>query len=583
MDRFHSKELEHKVIEEVSADTLWDHLTYIIAEERLSGSEGEARAISYFEKVMKGFGLEVKLQEFESLISLPLRAAAVVLSPQDRTLESITHSFSVTTPPGGLEGELVYSNPKGKEDLKGKIAVCDGLASPAACLAFEQRGAIGIIMINSGDLPTNMIISTVWGQPTPETVQYLPKVAVISMAKGSGQELKQMLQNGPVLIRLTTEVKTGFWKIPVAVADLPGKVEPEKFVLFGSHIDSWYKGATDNGTGNACILETARILSKYRRHLHRGVRFVWWSGHSHGRYSGSNWYADYNWEALYNHAVLDLTVDIIGCKGSTDYTNLECVAETYDLGKDIIEEYTGQIPRYHRVRRGGDQSFWGIGLPSLFQLLSLQPPEEAGSDTLVKGLPWYWHTEADTIDKVDREIFRKDTQIYMAALWRVCTAPVLPYSFVGVAEEFSRHMAELHKKAKGGFDLSPVLKKAALFREKAKLLEQICQDVCKKYFADREILDHQGMKLAAQLNRCLMKLSRELMPVNYCSGDRFDADRAYPISPFQRMQTIADLGEMDRSEASFKFLERKMVREQNRVCHALDQALEFLAEAIGNG
>ncbi len=580
MNRFISKELERQVVKEVSADTLWKYLNSIVAEERLPGSKGEARAVNYFKEVMEEFGLEVKMHEFESFTSLPIHATALVLSPQERKLECITHSFAVTTPPGGLEGEVVYSTPKGTEDIEGKIVLWEGLASPATCFSFEQRGAIGIIMINSGDLPTNMIISTVWGQPTPETAKHLPKVAVVSMAKSNGQALKLMVRNGPVLIRLNTEVRTNFWKIPVAVAELSGKVEPDKFVLFGAHIDSWYKGATDNGTGNACILETARILSKYREHLHRGVRFVWWSGHSHGRYSGSNWYADCNWEDLYNNAVIDLTVDIIGCKGATDYTSLECVAETYDLGKSIIEEYAGQIPRYHRVRRGGDQSFWGIGLPSLFQLLSLQPPDQAGADTLVNGLPWYWHTEADTLDKIDREIFRKDAQIYMAALWRLCTAPVLPYSFVGVADEFSHHMSQLQEKAQAAFDLTSVLEKVAVFREKAVLLERVCQDVSKEYFAGQEILAPQGLELAAKLNRCMMKLSRELMPVNYCSVDRFDADRAYPIEPFHRLRPIADLGNMDRQDAPFKFLERKMVRERNRVSHALDQALEFIAEAL---
>jgi hypothetical protein len=170
----------------------------------------------------------------------------------------------------------------------------------------------------------------------------------------------------------------------------------------------------------------------------------------------------------------------------------------------------------------------------------------------------------------------------MAAIWRVCTAPVLPYSFVGVADEFHRHMYQLQEKAKGAFDLTPVLEKAAVFREKAGLLEQACQDVCKKYFAGREIAAPHGLEAAGKLNQCLMKLSRELMPVNYCSVDRFDADRAYPIEPFRRLQPIADLGNMDRDDASFKFLERKMVRERNRVCHALDQALEFIAEAPGN-
>ncbi len=415
MERFISKELESRVVNEVSSDELWKHLEYISSEERLAGSKGETRAVNYFKRVMEEFGLAVKIHGFESFTSLPIRASATVLSPPQKKMECITHSFSAATPPGGLEGEVVFGTPKGKEAIEGKIVLGDGLASPASCFSFEQRGAAGIVMLNSGDLPTNMIISTVWGQPTPETAQHMPKIPVVSMAKGNGQELKAMVRNGPVRVRLDTEVNTGFWKIPVAVAELRGVEEPEKFVLFGGHVDSWYQGASDNGTGNACILETARILSKYRGHLRRGVRFAWWSGHSHGRYSGSNWYADYNWEDLYRNAVLDLTVDIIGCKGATDYTALECVAETYDLGRSIIEEYTGQTPRYHRVRRGGDQSFWGIGLPSLFQLLSLQPLERAGADTHVNGLPWYWHTEADTIDKVDREVLRKDTQIYMAA------------------------------------------------------------------------------------------------------------------------------------------------------------------------
>ncbi len=581
MDRFISKELEHRLVGEVSSDQLLEYLNHIVAEERIPGSAGEARAVNYFKAVMEKFDLSVKINEFESLISLPVRARALIVSPQERKLECITHSFSVTTPPGGIQGEVVYSTPKGNEDIDGKIVLCEGLASPAACWSFEQRRALGIIMINSGDLPTNMIISTVWGQPTPETANYLPKVAVVSMAKKDGQSLKSMVRSGRVVIRLNTEVKTGFWKIPVAVADLRGKVEPDKFVLFGAHIDSWYEGASDNGTGNACILETARILSKYREHVHRGVRFVWWSGHSHGRYSGSNWYADFHWEDLYQNAVLDLTVDIIGCKGATDYTSLECVAETYDLGTGIIQEYTGQNPRYHRVRRGGDQSFWGIGLPSLFQLLSLQPPEKAGADTLVNGLPWYWHTEADTMDKVDPEVLRKDTQIYMAALWRVCTSPVLPYSYMGVADEFSHHMSQFQEKARGAFDLTPVLERAAALREKAVLLEELCQEVCRKYFSGQGDITAQGLELAARLNKCLMGLSRELMPVNYCSVDRFDADRAYPIEPFQRLRPIADLGNMSRQDALFKYLERKMLRERNRVCHALERAIGMIVETLG--
>jgi hypothetical protein len=44
-----------------------------------------------------------------------------------------------------------------------------------------------------------------------------------------------------------------------------------------------------------CVLELARVLKRFDGQLRYGLRFCWWPGHSHGRYSGSTWYADTNW------------------------------------------------------------------------------------------------------------------------------------------------------------------------------------------------------------------------------------------------------------------------------------------------
>ena len=38
------------------------------------------------------------------------------------------------------------------------------------------------------------------------------------------------------------------------------------------------------------------------REWRRGLRVVFWSGHSQGRYSGSTWYADTHWEELERRA-----------------------------------------------------------------------------------------------------------------------------------------------------------------------------------------------------------------------------------------------------------------------------------------
>jgi hypothetical protein len=573
-----AREKELEVINQVSAEELWKHTAYIAEEDRLSGNEGEARAVQYFREFMEDLGFKTDILEIENLISLPMSASLTVLSPHEKSLPCITQSFSITTPGSGLEAELMYVPPGHDPVVAGKIVMREGFASPEPTWTMEHKGAAGQVWINSGELPRNMCISTVWGHPTPETADRLPKTPVVSVNKASGEYLKALCTKGPVRIRLVTETWTDFTNVPLAIAQVEGTLEPDKYLLFNGHIDSWHKGATDNGTANACILEVARVLAKYRQNLRRGVRFVWWSGHSHGRYSGSTWYADHNWEDLHRNAIVHLNVDSLGARGATDYSEVECTAELYQLGRSVIEDYTRQSPRYHRMGHSGDNSFWGIGLPTLFQLLSRQLPGTGAKDLLVGGLPEFWHTEADTIDKVDRDILLKDTQIYAAAAWRLCTAPVLPFNFVDVADEFIGLLSELQQRAGGAFDLAPAVERARALRVKAAELQKTIQEA--NSTMERASADDASVLAANTLNACIMKLSRLLIPVNYSAVDPFEMDLAIPIPPLPRLQPLVELGTLDRQSTSFKFLERKMLRERTRVSHALSQACELIEGSL---
>ena len=108
---------------------------------------------------------------------------------------------------------------------------------------------------------------------------------------------------------------------------------------------------------------------------------------------------------------------------------MECSAELYELGRSVYELYAGQSPEYDRIGHSGDNSFWGVGLPTLYQLVSHTPPPDDGREVIVKGLAWFWHTKADTMDKVDPDIFLTDVQIYMASLWRLCDSAGSPHEF----------------------------------------------------------------------------------------------------------------------------------------------------------
>ena len=568
---------ETEVAREVSIDALMDHTAYLSEEDREAGSPGETRAMEYFRTFMEDLGLDVNILEIENFISLPVEASITVISPVEKKLTCLTPSFSASTPPEGIEADLIRLPSDGQNpSLVGRIVLSDGLAMPSMSWNLEQAGAAGQIWINSHDLPNNSTISTIWGHPTPETEYRLPKTPVTSIGRNDGKFLKELCSTGPVRVRLNTELKTGFIKVPLAVADIRGRVEPEKYVLFNGHVDSWHKGASDNGTANACILEVARIIARYRKHLRRGVRFVWWSGHSQGRYSGSTWYADYNWEDLHRNAVVHLNVDSLGCRGATDYSEVECTAECYELGSSMIERFTGVKPAYDRIGRSGDNSFWGVGLPTLFQLLSHQPPDTGNKKVIVKGLAWFWHTVADTIDKIDPEILLTDARIYTAVVWRLCTDPVLPMNFVDAADELIGLIKDLQQKAAASFDLTPAIEKAKIFRDQTVKLRRESLELNTR--ANRGDLESE--RTAVLLNRCLIKLSRILMPLNYTAAGRFDFDPALPIAPLPRLQPVAQLTALNPAGDSFKFLERKLVREQNRLCHGLDEAADLITQTL---
>jgi Zn-dependent M28 family amino/carboxypeptidase len=197
------------------------------------------------------------------------------------------------------------------------------------------------------------------------------------MGRAAGDRLRKALEQGQAVeVDLVTEVMTRWTEIPTLVAQVNGVAEPEKVVLLSGHVDSWHYGAMDNGSANATMLETLRVVLPYRDTFRRGLRLAFWSGHSHGRYAGSSWYADTFWEDLHNNCVVHINVDSVGGQNATVLTEAHAMAETRPVAAEVIGALTGVEFTGTRFGRAGDQSFQGHGIPSLFMSLSEQPPAE---------------------------------------------------------------------------------------------------------------------------------------------------------------------------------------------------------------
>lgn len=477
-----------------------------------------------------------------------------------------------------MKGDLVYIKELSASiPAAGRVILTEGIATPGAVQLLENAGAAGAIFIN-GTLTHEMTVSRVWGNPTPETKKQFPVIPVLSIVEEEGDKIKEMLRDTEFLsVWLKTIVDTGWRKIPTLITEIKGVQEPEKFVLFSGHIDSWHYGAMDNGGANATMLEVARVIQEQRLSLKRTLRIAFWSGHSHGRYAGSTYYCDEHWEDLHENCTLHVYIDSVGGKGATILGESNCMAETKDFGGSFVEALTEEEFVGKRFGRGGDQSFWGPGVPALFMGLSEQPLNDSlASQTLVKlfggiksgGFGWWWHTTEDTLDKLDPDNLRRDCQIYTAVLYDACTRKILPLNQAAGVKELKNALTEYAELAGEHLDFTKALQRIGRLEE---LADEILESIKDEEWTEPE---------AKEVNNLLLALSHHLIPLNYVNGDFHDHDLAMNQPALPLLKDIASLAaalpESDEEKEWRTFLKRRL----NKVEYHLLLAIRAAGELV---
>jgi len=291
---------------------------------------------------------------------------------------------------------------------------------------IEKATAIIAIGISPGVVHA-MTSSTIWGTPTPEKAGRLPHIPIVSITRDDGEAIKSLLKRYPLKVRVISKVWSGWRKSKLVIAKISGAKEHDKYVLVGGHLDSWWYGATDNATGNATLLELARVLWLNRDKLRRGVKIAWWPGHSDGRYAGSTWYADVFFSDLYKNCVAYINIDSTGCKDfRLIYGWVWRTADVEELHDKTIADFDeGKPLNPSRVGRAGDHSFLNSGVASL-ATYAMAPPEKVAVGVGGSGGGWWWHTKYDTVDKVDFDILAWETQYNAVLIFRLCNSDILP-------------------------------------------------------------------------------------------------------------------------------------------------------------
>jgi len=249
--------------------------------DRLSGSEGAAKSVTWSENLMNQYGFdrvwtnEIEVPHWERGLpekvlllpdSMPLSALALggsiasegpISAPvvMFNTLQSLKDAA-----PGSLSGKIVFlnqpMNPK-YVDTFNAYGGCAGGRSAGPSEA-ARKGAIGFVMRSLG-LRADDFPHTGMMRYDTDT----DSIPALALSTNAAYQLSQAVRKGPVNIRIETHCKT----LPDApshnvIAEIRGSEFPDKVIVFGGHLDSWDvgEGAHDDGAGIVQALEVLRIF-----------------------------------------------------------------------------------------------------------------------------------------------------------------------------------------------------------------------------------------------------------------------------------------------------------------------------------
>jgi N-acetylated-alpha-linked acidic dipeptidase len=565
----------HKdILSDISLDAPWE-LVELFAKTPRWQPKDVNKSADMIVKRLRAFGVPVTVHEPEIYLSVPFTAS---VKAGGREMRAKPPAYSLST--AGVTAEIAYvpaaySTSIGKlfhrnqtatdmSALKGRIAISEGFAFPQKIREFELAGAVGVIAVNPGIDVHWGICTSIWGTPDLDDLPRKPGIPVVAVNNPDGKALIALAGTGQTAT-IAAHLEEGWFKQKVPVVEIRGAQEPEKFVLLHGHYDSWDVGVGDNATGDATMLEIARVLAGRKGALRRSVRIAWWPGHSTGRYAGSTWFADHFALDLDANCVAQINCDSPGCRWATEFKDVSWMKETEGYAKAVIKAVAKLDSHGERPHRAGDYSFNNIGISSLLMLSSTMP------DALRAKKGYYtvggcggniaWHTENDTLEIADRDILLRDIKVYAEMTAGIADAEVLPFDWRAQVAEFADTIAAYQKAAGKAFDLSPALEATASL---AAALDRFHKAVAK------------GRVEPAAANETIRKLARILVPLNYTNGPRFRHDPATPVPPLPMLAAATQLKGMDRSMLGFA--RTQLVRGRNRTVAALREA-EALATA----
>ena len=527
---------------------------------RYTGSSAGEEAAAYLKEKLDAYGIENKMYEYEAFLGIPVETEVAVVSPEPMEIRAIGDVFSGSC--NHLEGPLYYDyfcEYKELTDLEQqeRLKACKGkivLTRDKADFINKayQAGALAILHISmtKGGYIHHSGIGTVWGNPSTADLNRHTFALAAGISYEDGEKLIEMVQKGPVIVQLSIHTDNTIRTSHMPMAVIRG--QSEKYILISCHYDSWYEGITDNAVSDAIALELARVLHSHRNELKRTIRICWWSGHSDGRYAGSAWFCDREWADLQKNCMGHVNLDLTGCKLAKQIRARTTCMEGKEFTGTLIEEFTGVQPeQYIPMVRGADQSFLGVDVP-ISIMLKYEPKDNERVSNCPSGGPW-WHTDQDTIDKLDPKIMMRDAKLNGIIAVLLANSVIYPVKLLPFVSEMQRFLMEIQEKISEEFDLDQVMDELEITKKQLAIFEK----------------ELQGR--STETDGIIKLVAGELVRLTYTRVDRFSQDPAVAEKPFPGLREAVGLTRENCRAELYLAVGTTFVRQCNRIVYGLQQ------------
>ena len=554
------QKLTKQVLETIQKENIVQTAQAFSKWKRASASKDAEAAAAYLISKLKEYGIPNKRLEFTGYMSSAVSAKLKMLSPEIREFEVVPCGFTRNVE--DIQGELCYDymgeskthtpeqNVRRFAEFKDKIVLtkeyCSDIAYEAAA-----AGALGIIgMYNSPEeVPHYFGASNHNGTPTPDNRHLIPTLPCIDCTKSAGDYMIDQMKKGPVRVSISAQAETGVKRASIPVAFIQGA--EDNFVLMDGHYDSHCEGMTDNGAGDAIILELARALHQDRSMLKRSILVCWWAGHEFGQYAGSTWFSDTYYEKLRDHCVAHINIDVAGSRGAERIRARTTQMEGKGFTAERIETYTGYAAEpYIPLPHLGEQSFLGREVPITIMLKYEAAPEMQKIWPVGGG--YWWHSREDGLDKVDFDHAMRDAKINAEMICEIANSDRIPVDMSAYLAETRRFLTEIERELHPDFDLAPVYPHLRALDEKIAALEA-------------------AMEGRTDTDAIIQKTAGALIQMEYTYTSPYEYDKLAVPANFQKLRAAMGVTPDNADETTYLFLKTDFLRSRNRLIGEMDR------------